>query len=225
MRAAPAHTVFLQVERCNYARATTAPFDLLSCRPLEREHHSANLSHDVRLTFGTNHTGSLHEACAFHLTPMKLHRDCVDSGACLNAIQDCMGADFRDFLLSCPQTCAGCGMCIDHNSACQRWSAVGHCFSNPGFMLEQCPHSCIKACSVTYDPHPPYFVSLWNGLLMPTIGFGTAGLSIGTADAVLTALDAGYRFDLLPAAGDVATVFMLFHCSSSFVVKCIHSAG
>lgn len=60
---------------------------------------------------------------------------------------------------------------------------------------------------------------------MPTIGFGTAGLSIGTADAVLTALDAGYRFDLLPAAGDVATVFMLFHCSSSFVVKCIHSAG
>lgn len=60
---------------------------------------------------------------------------------------------------------------------------------------------------------------------MPTIGFGTAGLSIGTADAVLAALDAGYRSGLLPAAGDVATVYLFFHFLNRFLLKLIHSAG
>lgn len=32
---------------------------------------------------------------------------------------------------------------------------------------------------------------------MPTIGFGTAGLSTGTTDAVLAALEVGFRYDTL----------------------------
>lgn len=148
-------TPSLQVERCNYSRATTAPFDPISCRPSQKDHHPTNMSHYVRLAFAANHTGSLHEACAFHMKPVKLNGECVDSGVCLNSIQDCIGADFRDVRRTCPQTCGACGMCIDHHSNCQSWSAAGQCASNPGFMLEQCPYSCIKACSILYDPHPP----------------------------------------------------------------------
>lgn len=186
----------MQIERCNYARAAHAPISLKSCRRLKHDNTAADLSHYGQMKAGLNH-GSLHEACAFNLTPVKLAGECKDKDSCVGTPRDCIDAEFRDHLHHCPKLCAQCGMCVDQHISCQEWSAAGQCSSNPGFMLDQCPHACIRACSIMYDPHPPFFISLWNGLLMPTIGFGTAGLSTGTTDAVLAALEVGFRYDTL----------------------------
>ena len=35
--------------------------------------------------------------------------------------------------------------CLDHNSQCPYWAAIGECQSNPGFMLNNCPVTC-KMC-------------------------------------------------------------------------------
>lgn len=58
-------------------------------------------------------------------------------------------------------------------------------------MVENCPRSC-KLCTHAYDSQPPVFTTLWNGLLMRTVGFGTAGLGDATEESVLQALEAGY---------------------------------
>jgi hypothetical protein len=58
-------------------------------------------------------------------------------------------------------------------------------------MLESCQQSC-KLCTRYYDATPPMFTSLWNGLLVRTVGFGTAGLGSDTEEAVVKALEAGY---------------------------------
>lgn len=60
-----------------------------------------------------------------------------------------------------------------------------------GYMLENCPQSC-KLCTKYYDSEPPAFTTLWNGLLMRTVGFGTAGLGGETEEAVSQALEVGY---------------------------------
>jgi hypothetical protein len=44
-----------------------------------------------------------------------------------------------------------------------------------------------------FDPQPPHWAALWNGLLMPTVGLGTAGLGDKTEAAVRSALRVGYR--------------------------------
>lgn len=59
-------------------------------------------------------------------------------------------------------------------------------------MADKCPLVC-GMCGKPYTQDPPDWVRLWNGLLMPTIGFGTAGLGSGAAAAVSAALDEGYR--------------------------------
>jgi diketogulonate reductase-like aldo/keto reductase len=59
-------------------------------------------------------------------------------------------------------------------------------------MVDNCPEAC-HFCGAMYDPQPPHWVALWNGLLMPTVGLGTAGLGDETEDAVRAALQLGFR--------------------------------
>ena len=195
----------VQIEKSNFVRATKARIDKGSCRLSVTEYHGADLSHYDHLAVDGSGTGSLNEACSFRLTPVKPKVECEDDPTCAATAKDCMGAEFRQHLHICPKMCAECGACVDQHDSCHKWSDEGQCFSNPGFMLERCRHSCIKACSIMYDPHPPHFVALWNGLLMPTIGFGTAGLTTKSVDAVLAAITAGYRCDSLPGPHLLAT--------------------
>eukprot|EP00892_Ulva_mutabilis_P002770 jgi/Ulvmu1/12494/UM009_0147.1 len=182
-----------QIERSNLARATNAPIDLESCQRSTEEHHNADLSQYPHLAAEAKGAGNLHEACTFRLTPIKPRAECEDKSTCTAGTMDCVGSDVQHTLHTCPKSCSACGTCIDQDTSCRKWSSEGQCFSNSGFMLDRCRHSCIKACLIMYDPHPPYFVSLWNGLLMPTVGFGTAGLASESSNAVLAAINAGYR--------------------------------
>ena len=59
-------------------------------------------------------------------------------------------------------------------------------------MANACRQSC-NICPGAFDQHPPGQVRLWNGLLMPAVGFGTAGLGDRTTEAVQAALLAGVR--------------------------------
>lgn len=187
----------MQIESCNYIRATHAPIDPTSCRRSDHERDATDLSNFSHVDLDGGYVSNLHEACTFRLAPVHRGNECEDHAACDGQQEECMDADFRQFMRKCPKLCANCGDCVDHEDACQKWSAAGQCFLNAAFMLPKCPHSCIEACEkVLYDPHPPYFVTLWNGLLMPTTGFGTAGLGNDSYMAVLEALDTGYRFDL-----------------------------
>lgn len=88
-----------------------------------------------------------------------------------------------------------CGLSVSTSassvSCSSLWCVHGACRSNSGYMLDQCQHSC-KLCTRYYESEPPMFTTLWNGLLLRTVGFGTAGLGADTEEAVLQALEAGY---------------------------------
>lgn len=59
-------------------------------------------------------------------------------------------------------------------------------------MAISCKASC-KNCKLYSTQQPFRLVQLNSGYAMPAVGFGTAGLGIGTAAAVQYAVSAGYR--------------------------------
>ncbi|KAL0022280.1 hypothetical protein WJX79_002742 [Trebouxia sp. C0005] len=79
--------------------------------------------------------------------------------------------------------------CLDEDRSCVTWAAQGECLSNPAFMLKTCK----QACGVCQHAVPVgHQVRLSNGIMMPSVGFGTAGLGEHTDQAVKEALLAGY---------------------------------
>lgn len=106
----------------------------------------------------------------------------------------CYGADFAHMVRSCDRTCGFCDTCADADDGarCLERARAGECRSDLAHMAARCAKAC-GLCLYMYDAAPPHFVALWNGLLMPTIGFGTAGLGARTAGAVAAALRVGYR--------------------------------
>ncbi|KAJ9458558.1 D-galacturonate reductase [Diplonema papillatum] len=94
--------------------------------------------------------------------------------------------------------------CTDSRPDCSVWAARGECLTNPGFMQEACRKSCNTCNAASTEPHPsPSSRDLGrmktvrlpgeHGYEMPIIGFGTAGLGGNTKQAVLSALEIGYR--------------------------------
>jgi hypothetical protein len=75
---------------------------------------------------------------------------------------------------------------------CGAWAASGECSNNIDFMLVACKASC-NTCKALQTPTPLQHVQLASGWMMPSVGFGTAGLGVGTAAAVEYAAAAGYR--------------------------------
>ncbi|KAL0046889.1 hypothetical protein WJX82_000971 [Trebouxia sp. C0006] len=87
--------------------------------------------------------------------------------------------------------------CLDEDISCVTWEGQGECLTNPAFMLKACRQAC-GAC----QPAVPikHQVRLSNGIMMPSVGFGTAGLGEHTGQAVKEALLAGYAlFDTAQA--------------------------
>ncbi|KAG2439469.1 hypothetical protein HXX76_004823 [Chlamydomonas incerta] len=83
--------------------------------------------------------------------------------------------------------------CKDREAKCAEWVAAGECVKNAGFMAASCAASC-GACPVALNlPRPLAKVRLNNGVLMPTVGYGCAGLGESAGDTVQWALEAGYR--------------------------------
>lgn len=101
--------------------------------------------------------------------------------------------------------------CEDVSPDCEDWVDSGECVTNPNYMLLNCRKSC-GACEMVESgvtggvgerapetvlaesaPSESPFVVLNSGARMPRVGFGTAALGDGTAEAVKWALEAGYR--------------------------------
>eukprot|EP00878_Enallax_costatus_P028599 GHUV01030901.1.p1 GENE.GHUV01030901.1~~GHUV01030901.1.p1 ORF type:complete len:422 (+),score=72.83 GHUV01030901.1:42-1307(+) len=75
---------------------------------------------------------------------------------------------------------------------CPVWANDGECSKNLDYMMISCKQSC-NNCKI-YSTNKPFRVAQLNsGYKMPTVGFGTAGLTVGTAAAVQFAVAAGYR--------------------------------
>lgn len=73
------------------------------------------------------------------------------------------------------------------------WASGGECSRNTDFMLIACKASC-NNCKALQTPTPFSTVQLGgSGHTMPAVGFGTAGLGVGTAAAVEYAAAVGYR--------------------------------
>jgi|TARA_B110000240_G_scaffold36414_1_gene39959 diketogulonate reductase-like aldo/keto reductase len=102
--------------------------------------------------------------------------------------------------------------CVDAaGGSCLKWVKDGECKTNPEFLLKNCRKSCggcgggdsdgrdttrKRAPRMVGDDdgdNNENFVILNTGTRMPRVGFGTAGLGPGTTQAVLWALQAGYR--------------------------------
>ncbi|KAL4856245.1 9',11'-endoperoxide prostaglandin H2 reductase [Chlorella vulgaris] len=92
--------------------------------------------------------------------------------------------------------------CADKQAAlqCRNWSTDNGCEKNAGFMYANCAASC-GICTVRYlhGSEVPQTAQLTPGVMMPMVGYGTAGLTDLTADAVFTAIRVGYR--LVDSAG------------------------
>ena len=82
--------------------------------------------------------------------------------------------------------------CQDYSDGCPVWAGNGECNTNPKYMLEHCAASC-GVCEPVYLHNVGRQVELRPGVMMPVVGFGTAGLGDYTKEAVLAALKAGYR--------------------------------
>ncbi|GFR43408.1 hypothetical protein Agub_g4489, partial [Astrephomene gubernaculifera] len=85
------------------------------------------------------------------------------------------------------------GACVDKQAGCREWAAGGECGGNPGFMSAACPAACHTCPQRVNLPHPLARVRLSNGVLMPAVGYGCAGLGEATRTTVGWALRAGYR--------------------------------
>jgi hypothetical protein len=82
--------------------------------------------------------------------------------------------------------------CVVLQDRCPAWAADGECSRNVDYMAISCKASC-KNCKLYSTRQPFRVVQLNSGYAMPAVGFGTAGLGIGTAAAVQYAVSAGYR--------------------------------
>mmetsp|Transcript_20930 Transcript_20930/g.45770 ORF Transcript_20930/g.45770 Transcript_20930/m.45770 type:complete len:687 (+) Transcript_20930:117-2177(+) len=96
-----------------------------------------------------------------------------------------------DFMTAAPAA-GGATSCVDSSTSCGGWAQNGECIKNPTYMLKSCPVSCKQCGGSIYLPDPLAQVQLSNGVMMPTVGFGTAGLADQTQEVVLSALQAGY---------------------------------
>lgn len=72
------------------------------------------------------------------------------------------------------------------------WAKDGECSKNLDYMSISCKLSCSN-CKLYSTSKPFQVLQLNNGRSIPAVGFGTAGLSVGTAAAVQFAVAAGYR--------------------------------
>ncbi|KAK9901257.1 hypothetical protein WJX75_002791 [Coccomyxa subellipsoidea] len=85
------------------------------------------------------------------------------------------------------------GSCQDLEEGCVEWAAEDGCIQNgPSFMFERCRKSC-GVCDQPIITDVPENVTLNNGVVMPRVGFGTAGLGGATEEATSWALASGYR--------------------------------
>ncbi|KDD74519.1 aldo/keto reductase, partial [Helicosporidium sp. ATCC 50920] len=82
--------------------------------------------------------------------------------------------------------------CKNVDAECDTWRSQGECEANPGYMSYNCMLAC-GVCHTAYLHAIPRSLPIAEGVWMPTIGFGTAALGDRTADAVESALKAGYR--------------------------------
>ena len=145
----------------------------------------------------------------------------------------CFSDNFAWYLQNCAPQCGLCGACQDSSHDCAQWAQHGDCVHNADFMAASCPAAC-GLCARLHDAAPPAFVRLWNRLLMPTVGFGTAGLGGGTGAAVAMALQQGvqlldsaqarewYREDL---AAEVCSANHHEAVSRSFLTTRQHDSG
>ncbi|PRW20855.1 glyoxal reductase [Chlorella sorokiniana] len=92
-----------------------------------------------------------------------------------------------------PQALPGCKD-KDSQQLCAAWARQGDCDTNPGYMYFHCAAAC-GLCQAVYlhGNETLQQVEVAPGVLMPTVGYGTAGLVELTADAVFTAIRIGYR--------------------------------
>lgn len=92
--------------------------------------------------------------------------------------------------------------CKNAYPKCSTWQGERECKTNPSFMYFHCLQSC-GGCNRTYLYNVSHYVQLSSSpskIVVPRIGFGTAGLGNSTHKVVLQALDAGYRrFDTAEA--------------------------
>jgi hypothetical protein len=188
-------SLILQIHHANYVRLSQARIDPATCRPSQIHDIGAAVRKQPLMNMQYPHTSnSIQHVCQFNVKPVRPPAECSDmSKACNHArAEDCYGVNFAQLRHTCPKTCGFCQGCSDRHSGCRAWSMRDQCKRNSGFMLETCQLSC-KLCTRYYDEQPPAFTTLHNGLLMPVVGFGTAGLGSATRAAVTEALQLGYR--------------------------------
>ena len=185
-------TAVLQIAKVNEARMARA-FDPRTC--LLQHQSQAVVQNSIQAV------AALQRACHFRTAtlPELTAEACTDDpttqhghSTCAVPARECFGADFARLMRVCPQLCGACGRCRDERAECSDWAAGGSCKANADFMARTCPLAC-NMCTHAYDHEPPHAVALWNGLFMPTTGFGTAGLGERAAETVSMALKQGVR--------------------------------
>lgn len=181
----------------NQRRLSVAQIDPTTCQHSEEHSAGLALTHSFAAALTRHGAGgraeSIQAACRFELLPFKPppEGECADGrhdGSC--ETQPCFGAEYRTMMTGCAATCGVCKPCEDKNAECSSWASDWQCLTNAHYMTQECPQAC-GVCGIMFDPQPPLFVALWNGLLMPTVGFGTAGLGNDGGDAVEMAIHAG----------------------------------
>lgn len=101
---------------------------------------------------------------------------------------------------------------------CPIWAQDGECSRNMDYMMISCKLSC-NNCKLYSIKKPFRVVQLNSGYSMPAVGFGTAGLGIGTAAAVQFAALAGYKmFDSAEVSSATPPVM---HSTISYKISCI----
>lgn len=186
----------MQVGVVNQARLSSAQLDPLTCQHSAAHGAGQALSHSFeRFTHHRAHSNdaeSIQAACRFELLAVKqpAAERCQDMAGQPCDEQPCFGRNYTAVATACGKTCNQCNVCQDSDDRCGAWQEEGACQLNALFMAGTCPAAC-GLCGVFYDPQPPLFVALWNGLLMPTVGFGTAGLGSLGESAVAMALANG----------------------------------
>jgi hypothetical protein len=202
-----ASTMYMQIANLNQLRLSVSQINPATCQHSTAHSAGSMLSHSFALAMTRRGAGgggavmqqSIQSVCRFELLPFKepLEEDCDDprkARTCMHTSEPCYGRTYQKLIKGCKKSCGFCGVCKDKRTKkeCHAWSLEAQCLKNPGFMQTACPKTC-NFCGVLYDPQPPHWVALWNGLLMPTLGFGTAGLGEGTERAVSMALRLGVR--------------------------------
>jgi ShK domain-like len=186
--------VHVQVRQLNVLRAPPSVLQPGACRRVSKV--AGGISGAVHSAADLN-AETAHDGCRFDLLPTherQTQGSCEDAPGvdCSQHLERCFQHSFADEMPTCAKSCGFCGRCIDTSPECSAWAASGACLDNAEYMAKTCPDVC-SYCEQTYTQQPPHWVALWNGLLMPTVGLGTAGLGTGAAAAVEQALRVGYR--------------------------------